>query len=73
MDVYENKIIKIGKIIRSIEIFVLTPFAIPEKYFKNLEVKDLSDNRKFWKTIKPYRFNKIQKKLLLKEKRGKKV
>ena len=52
---------------------MLTPIAIPGKYFKNLEVKDLSDNRKFWKTIKPYRFNKIQKKLLLKEKRGKKV
>ena len=24
------------------------------EYFKNLNVKDLSDNRKFWKTIKPY-------------------
>ena len=42
---------KIGKIIRSIEIFVLTLFAIPEKYFKNLAVKDLPDNRKFLKTI----------------------
>ena len=24
------------------------------EYFKNLNIKDLSDNRKFWKTIKPY-------------------
>ena len=28
------------------------------EYFKNLNVKDLSDNRKFWKTIKPYFSNK---------------
>ena len=43
---------------------------IKTEYFKNLNVKDLSDNRKFWKTIKPY-FNKglNSNKLLLKEKR----
>ena len=23
-------------------------------YFQNLNVKDLSDNKEFWKTIKPY-------------------
>ena len=28
------------------------------EYFKNLKVEDLSDNRKFWKTIKPYFSNK---------------
>ena len=28
------------------------------EYFKNLNVKDLSDNRKFWKTIKLYFSNK---------------
>ena len=28
------------------------------EYFRNLNVKDLSDNRKFWKTIKPYFSNK---------------
>ena len=28
------------------------------EYFKNLNVKDLSDNRKFWKTVKPYFSNK---------------
>ena len=40
------------------------------EYFKNLNVKDLSDNRKFWKTIKPYFSNKWlnSNKLLLKEK-----
>ena len=40
------------------------------EYFKNLNVKDLSDNYKFWKTIKPYFSNKglNSNKLLLKEK-----
>ena len=28
------------------------------EYFKNLKVEDLSDNRKIWKTIKPYFSNK---------------
>ena len=28
------------------------------EYFKNLNAKDLFDNRKFWKTIKPYFSNK---------------
>ena len=27
-------------------------------YFQNLNIRDLSDNRKFWKTIKPYFSNK---------------
>ena len=27
-------------------------------YFQNLNIRDLSDNRKFWKTIKPYFTNK---------------
>ena len=38
-------------------------------YFRNLEVKDLKDNRKFWKTIKPFFSNKGSSgnKLLLKE------
>ena len=40
------------------------------EYLKNLNVKDLSDNRKFWKTIKPYFSNKGLNsiKLLLKKK-----
>ena len=40
------------------------------EYFKNLNVKDLPDNRKFWKTITPYFSNKgiNSNKLLLKEK-----
>ena len=28
------------------------------EYFKNLNVKDLSDNRKLWKIMKPYFSNK---------------
>ena len=27
---------------------------IKNHYFQNLNVKDLSDNKKFWKTVKPY-------------------
>ena len=40
------------------------------EYFKYLNVKDPSDNRKFWKTIKPYFSNNglNSNKLLLKEK-----
>ena len=39
-------------------------------YFQNLNIRDLSDNRKFWKTIKPYFTNKgvNSNKFLLKEK-----
>ena len=39
-------------------------------YFQNLNIQDLSDNRKFWKTIKPYFSNKglNLNKFLLKEK-----
>ena len=39
-------------------------------YFQNLNIRDLSDNRKFWKTIKPYFSNKglNSNKSLLKEK-----
>ena len=39
------------------------------EYFQKLNVKDLSDNRKFWKTIKPFFSNKglNSKKLMLKE------
>ena len=45
-------------------------FFVKLKYFKNLNVKDLSDNHKFWKTIKPYFTNNAlnSNKLLLKEK-----
>ena len=61
--------IKIVKTIRSKEIFVLT-FSVKLKQNKNLNLKDLSDNRRFWKTIKPCFSNKglNSKKLLLKEK-----
>ena len=39
------------------------------EYFQKLNVKDLSDNRKFWKTIKPFFSNKglNSNKLMLKE------
>ena len=45
-------------------------FFVKLKYFKNLNVKDLSDNHKFWKTIKLYFTNNAlnSNKLLLKEK-----
>ena len=41
------------------------------EYFQKLNVKDLSDNRKFWKTIKPFFSNKglNSNKLMLKENR----
>ena len=41
-----------------------------EDYFQNSNIRDLSDNRKFWKTIKPYFTNKglNSNKLLVEEK-----
>ena len=41
-----------------------------KEYFQNLNVKYLSDNKKFWKTIKPYFSNRglNSNKMLLKEK-----
>ena len=41
-----------------------------KEYFQNLNVKDLSDSKNFWKIIKPYFSNKVlnSNKILLKEK-----
>ena len=66
-----KEIIKIGKILWSKDIFVLIFFVkLKQNTLKNLNLKDLSDNRNFWKTIKPYFSNKglNSNKLLLKEK-----
>ena len=30
-----------------------------KEYFKNINVKDINDNKKFWKTIKPFFSNKV--------------
>ena len=61
--------IKIGKNIRSKEILCCLLRKTKTEYFKNLNVKDLSDNRKFWKIMKPYFSNKglNSNKLLMKE------
>ena len=61
--------IKIGKNIRSKEILCCLLRKTKTEYFKNLKVKDLSDNRKFWKIMKPYFSNKglNSNKLLMKE------
>ena len=66
-----KEIIKIGKILWSKDIFVLIFFVkLKQNTLKNLNLKDLSDNRNFWRTIKPYFSNKglNSNKLLLKEK-----
>ena len=49
----------------------MLPLETKKHYFRNLNVKDLSDNKKFWKTIKPYFSNKglNSNKMLLQEKR----
>ena len=41
-----------------------------EDYFQKLNIKDLTDNKKFWKTIKPFSDNKglNSNKLMLREK-----
>ena len=62
--------IKIGKIIRSKELCVDLLRKTKAGYSENVSVKDLPDNRKFWKTIEPCFSNKAlnSNKLLLKEK-----
>ena len=57
------------KNIRSKEILCCLLRKTKTEYFKNLNVKDLSDNRKFWKIMKPYFSNKglNSNKLLMKE------
>ena len=35
-------------------LFVIVLWRTKKEYFQNLSVKDLSDNKKFWKIIKPY-------------------
>ena len=52
-----KEMIKIGKTIRSKDIFVWT-FSVKLKQNTLKIIKDLSDNCKFWKTIKPYFSNK---------------
>ena len=50
---------KTGTTIRSKGIFVLNYSARPKKnIFSNINVKSISDDKKFWKTIKPFFSNK---------------
>ena len=44
--------------------------TIKDLFFQNLNIRDSSDNRKFWKTIKPYFSNKglNSNKFLIKDK-----
>ena len=51
-------------------LWVALPRETKKHYFRHVNVKDLSDNQKFWKTIKPYFSNKglNSNKMLLKEK-----
>ena len=37
---------------------VKLPRKTKEKYFSDINVKSISDNKRFWKTIKPFFFNK---------------
>ena len=43
--------------------------GLKAEYFQKINLKDLSDNRKFWKTINPFFSNKVLNsyKLMLKE------
>ena len=61
----------IGQIIKKQRNFCVNLLLKTKKdYFQNLNIRDLSDNKKFWKTVKPYFTNKAlnSNKLLLKEK-----
>ena len=31
-----------------------------KKYYDNINVKDVTDNRKFWKMVRPFLFNKTK-------------
>ena len=63
---------QIGEIInKQLNFWVTLPLETKKHYFRNLNVKELSDNKKFWKTFKPYFSNKglNSNKMLLQEKR----
>ena len=48
-----------------------TPSKTKPDYFNNIDIKSVSDTKKFWKTIKPYFSNKglNSNKIFLSEKR----
>ena len=51
--------LKHGIAIKKTAQFLCKPFKKNKKeYFENINVKDINDNKKFWKTIKPFFSNK---------------
>ena len=58
ISITKGELIIIGQIIKNKDIFGWTCCVKPKHYFLNLNIRDLSNNRIFWKTIKPYFTNK---------------
>ena len=55
MPTWKLEIVKTGETTRNEEIFAQTYSKKTKKeYFRNLNIKDLNDNKKFWKKIKPF-------------------
>ena len=55
MPTWKLEIVKTGKTTRNKEIFAQTySKKTKSEYFRNLNIKELNDNKKFWKKIKPF-------------------
>ena len=59
MPTWKLEIVKTGETTRNEEIFAQTYSKKTKKeYFRNLNIKDLNDNKKFWKKTKPFSSDK---------------
>ena len=59
MSLTKIALLKHGIAIKKTAQFLCKPFKENKKeYFENINVKDINDNKKFWKTIKPFFNNK---------------
>ena len=54
MPIWKLEIVKTGKTKRNKQIFARTYSKTKSEYFRNRNIKDLNDNKKFWKKIKAF-------------------
>ena len=54
MPIWKLEIVKAGKTKRNKQIFARTYSKTKSEYFRNRNIKDLNDNKKFWKKIKAF-------------------
>ena len=60
-DMIKTKLLNFGTNFSNIEIPVLSFRREKRNYYNNLDISLLTDNKKFWKTVKPVFSDKLQK------------